>query len=684
MRCKEFNQLLNDLHGSEPTGTQSSEMDAHRASCARCAGVWQAERMLRAMFVPPTPLSLLERICAFIDEIAAGTIVPFPVRRAIIIASLVLIGAAAAATTALVILEQIDRGDTAPTDVTLIEAVAPIEPPDPAILAEESASNASDDTVSSASEAAESPSAPPAVPVGFNRVAIEAVATDDPAPVEPFETEAVDLRASNAPIPVSASEIVAAESEAARSDAGSTQDNELEVPDAEGPELVDPAVTVAVVSPAPQRVEVELPAETPALGRDWLETRAAIDELMAEAAFDSAAELGQLLLSQIRAEFGDPSTELADAHSLIAKALRAQEDYVGTEIAIVNAIGVLESIESAGGRERPDPTQLIDALLFLGDTYDLMGEYAFALETYEKARDIGRRKWGLQNLDQIEIIERMTDAYVSAGALGKAEELQIELLRMVLLVFGDASEEAIEAHHRYARWLRQHLEPGPRKRRNIAFAYTEAERIIRQHFLAGEPVRGIQLLMAHATEVLRGGPEWGHFAAAALRSARQTYHSRHLDNPLILATIARDLGDWYVLVGAHTAAFRNFHTYAFRNYREAWVALGSLPIGDALREKWFAPLTVIYLADVDSRALSTELDAPKGYVAMELTIDVFGRARVIEVIDSEPDGLLVSAAKRLVAGSRFRPRIVDGEAVVSRNTFYFQFRYDAERVNAKP
>jgi TonB family protein len=67
-----------------------------------------------------------------------------------------------------------------------------------------------------------------------------------------------------------------------------------------------------------------------------------------------------------------------------------------------------------------------------------------------------------------------------------------------------------------------------------------------------------------------------------------------------------------------------------------------------------------------------------GYIELGFRIDKQGRARKVNVLQSEPAGLIDKAARKRLGDSRFRPRIVDGKIVESDAVVSFRYQYVAE------
>ena len=82
-------------------------------------------------------------------------------------------------------------------------------------------------------------------------------------------------------------------------------------------------------------------------------------------------------------------------------------------------------------------------------------------------------------------------------------------------------------------------------------------------------------------------------------------------------------------------------------------ALRGLAEGDALPVVKVSP---VYPARAQERGI-------EGYVLVQFTIDALGRVLNVQVIESEPRGVFDRAALKAVERFRYKPRVVNGEAI---------------------
>ena len=390
----------------------------------------------------------------------------------------------------------------------------------------------------------------------------------------------------------------------------------------------------------------------------WLETRIAIEEFAVDEDYEAAFDLGDELVAQAEAEFGATSTQLVDAHLLLASLYRQQSNFDDSELHLLRAIGIVEL------RDGEQSMTLIRPLLTLGDTYFEAGSYPEALATYEEARSLGRREFGVLNSEQIGIVQQMSAAALLMGDYEQARALQHEIVSVVQRANGEHSIEAVEAQFRLAAW---YLRNG--KVDEARDIYSAIENIVRVEF-ADDPLLAIRILRRQAVALRNGDPEQivGRTSPKELQDALAIAATLEERNPLLEAEILRDIGDWYVSLSEPPKMAAP--------YTQAWALLDSVERGFEYQHDWFGPLTLITAPEFNSRYVSRDPDAPWGRIEIAFTLDTEGRARRIRIAHSDPPGLLDDAAIRQIRASRFRPRMEDGALIESQATVGWDFRYD--------
>jgi tetratricopeptide (TPR) repeat protein len=359
-----------------------------------------------------------------------------------------------------------------------------------------------------------------------------------------------------------------------------------------------------------------------------------------------AAAIGAQLVPLTEAEFGPDSIEAAAAHRALADAQSMVGEHQAAEESYLRA---LEIYRKAKGSFSP---VLIDPLLDLGDNYHKDGQFANAISAYTEARTVSRRVDGLLNERQIEILDRMSASLEDLGQLVEAHAHQLEALRLIERNHPAASPEVFEAIYKYGAWLRSvHRYNEEREQ------YFKAERLIRDAY-GDESVLLVRPLRERAISFRVQGAAASQ-GISGLRDAEAILEAQATPDPLMLAELLRDIGDWEVAFGRLGIDGAD--------YQRSWQLLGNVPDGEQLRNAWYAGIEFVFNAPLSRRGLSDDPQAPRGRVLVRFDIDEFGRSNNVVVIASEPPGLKDEAVARHIRQSRFRPNIVEGRVVASRN-----------------
>lgn len=385
------------------------------------------------------------------------------------------------------------------------------------------------------------------------------------------------------------------------------------------------------------------------------EAELAFDRLFAVDDFDAAVGIGEQMVDLTAEEFGADSVETGKAYTELGAAQREAGDFADAEESYLRAV---EIMRKTGG---PYSENLIDPLVGLGDTYQADAQYLNAVSAYNEARSVNRRVYGLLNEAQIPILDRMTESFYEMEEFDKADEQQQAALRLIERVYEPGSPEVLEAIYKYADWLARN-----RRFTDARTQYQRAIHTIREQYgeedgRLVEPLRRV----GNSYRLQRAAVGEG---IASLTQALEILSSEDDPDPLELATVLRDVGDW-------RTAFSSVPPDN-AEYRRAWETLGDVDDGERLREEWFSGIHYVLSEPHSSRGLSTDADAVPGSVVVRFDIDTAGRSENVAVIESDPPGFNEEAFMRQVRRSRFRPHMRDGVVVPARRLgLRFTFTY---------
>ena len=411
-----------------------------------------------------------------------------------------------------------------------------------------------------------------------------------------------------------------------------------------------------------------------------------------------------LLASTASAQAPLPDPEERAAEQLaLAKAQIADGEIQDAQLSILNALEAYESERDT------QPTWLIDAYLVLGDAYQVDGEHELALASYLDARDISRREFGLFNIGLVEILLKIADSTAALGDSEQAIAQHREAVGLVYRAHGARSTQGVEATRNFADRLTElgyyregatqyqfasqllqsvaeqdtlevvHLLNQSAESLFHAFAYAPFAPTPRKPEALISALRNVapNLLRRPSRPIVVPDGRMERGASAIYDHDRNdscvdlnTIPPSEVSQPMLAAEILRDIGDWCIALDI-PQRFGNAHVLA-------WELLSAVENGEQIRQEWFAAPTPLYLPPLQSRALSEAEDALVGFIEVEFAVDEDGTASKIDVVVSNPEGLLDRAAKGSIRQARFRPSMEGGRFVSATAAIAFEVRYQLE------
>jgi tetratricopeptide (TPR) repeat protein len=415
----------------------------------------------------------------------------------------------------------------------------------------------------------------------------------------------------------------------------------------------DPAAAAEPAAAAAEPADATAASLPPPVAR--FETDLQLEQLVEQERFAEALPVGASLVELTVAEFGATSVETARVYQQVADVQRrAGEHEIASE-------SYLKSIEVYRAVDGPFSALVIEPMTGLGDNYQEAGDHLRAVSAYGEARTVSRRSFGLLNVRQIPLLDRMTVSLASMGQHVEADQQQLEALRLVERNSPPQSEQALAATYKYAEWLGDNGRFQEQRER-----YASALRTIREVY-GKDAAQQVQPLVGIGNSFRRQRIPDGQ-GVSALRDALMLLLAQSDPDELAVAEVLRDLGDWEI-------AF-NKVGYDGAEYRRAWQLLGNVANGDGLRRAWFTGTAYVLREPISERGLSEGEDALDGHVLVRFDLDALGRSANVVVMESDPPGFKDESLLRHVRRSRFRPHMVDGELVPAVGlALQFNYRY---------
>lgn len=388
-----------------------------------------------------------------------------------------------------------------------------------------------------------------------------------------------------------------------------------------------------------------------------LEAQLTLRDRLEHGEYSEAVPVAARLVELTTEEFGEQSTETAVAVSNLAESQRRARLYEDAER---NFLASVDLFRQLGGEFSET---VITPLVGLGVTYQSMGLHPEAVTALEEARTVSRRIHGLLGVRQVDILNHIASSMASMELFEEADAQRLAGLRIMERIHGENSLEILPSLYEHALWLRN----GYRFDRERNY-YGRAMTIIRnlennQSPLLVQPLR--QIGNSFRVQKLPEGRGIG-----SLKRALEILEDQPEPDIEQIARVLRDMGDWNV-------AFSKIGPTG-DEYRRAWGLLDELENGAELQRRWFMEPDYVLHEYPSTRGLADpgEPGARAGHVLVTFDVLPSGRTANIRIIESDPPGFKDDSSARSIARSRFRPRLVDGELVMSESvardfTFYY-------------
>lgn len=387
----------------------------------------------------------------------------------------------------------------------------------------------------------------------------------------------------------------------------------------------------------------------------------------------------------------------------------------------------LETITDVETEDGAYADALLENLVSLGSLYQQEGNHEKAIETFERAEHVSRINHGLFDASQFPIIEKSIDSYLAVGDIDNVLQYQRYLVYLNEKYYGKNASATVDSMAVLAnRNMDVYTSIINRNEPVVSFSFSspggsgpsESDDPRRQVFgnlriAQGNYARAILALIENreffSTRILE--LEYKFLETLFLQANRRAilddpdfYLSErsssitgsHLMSPFsrrnsfgyiegkntfdriliylkhnpdappeALATAMMDFGDWHLLFG------RNMN--AVRQYEQAYDLLQAEGVDPAVVSDLVKPAIPLQLPLITAKPNSREkfgladdvILQPDGYIDIAFTINRYGNARKIRVLDKSENttAAVERRLKRYLRNAPFRLRMVDGETM---------------------
>jgi tetratricopeptide (TPR) repeat protein len=366
--------------------------------------------------------------------------------------------------------------------------------------------------------------------------------------------------------------------------------------------------------------------------------------------------------------FGINSVDSARALTNLGIAQHQNEEY---EAAVLNYTAAIDIIERVEDRLN---SNLINPLKGLGAAELASGHPDNAVDSFERAVHISHVNEGPHNLEQVDILESLAEAFLSVGELDEVEDIQAHIFSLEARDVELDSLEAIPALQRQALW--QHRLQFFEKER---YTWRKIIEII-ENRRSEDDLSLIPPLTELGKSYLYIGQTDMAFHQPSSISSGEIYLKRALriaeGSPDATWQTREDamlaLGDFYIMSGKPSRARKI--------YSDTWELLS----GDEeqLKNRHDHLETLVVLQDVNppryvgiDGEVQSQLPGDNyqtGKIVYDYSVSTRGLTTDIEMVEAEPDVFedMERAVLNNLRAMIHRPRLVDGNAVQTDDLTY--------------
>lgn len=390
--------------------------------------------------------------------------------------------------------------------------------------------------------------------------------------------------------------------------------------------------------------------------------------------YDEADTLAKRIVELSIKLYGINSHDSAKALTNLGIVQYHNKEFESAQLNYQAAIDIVERIEDRLH------SGLINPLKGLGAAQLSAGRPDLAKETFDRAVHVSHVNEGPHNLLQVEMLDALTETYLAVGDMKDAMKVQENAFNLQLRNIDPNSEDALPALERQASWFHrmQHYN-------SERLAYRRIIRIL-ESSRGKDDVALIPPLTGLGKSYLFVEPYDPEFQTYTPASGGEVYLKRALriaeespdTNWQLLRGSLLALGDFYTLSGRASRARRTYgEVWEYLSSDEEKLASRRTDLESPVVLQDISP-SLYYNSTRQNFGDAVPDNFEPGTIVVSYTIDTYGQATNITVVESRPPGLIEMEAEvaRSVRDLIHRPRYKDGEVVeVDDMTYTHEFFY---------
>jgi tetratricopeptide (TPR) repeat protein len=391
--------------------------------------------------------------------------------------------------------------------------------------------------------------------------------------------------------------------------------------------------------------------------------------------YAEAQPLAERLVALTEEQYGseelpltNPLTNLATVHYKLGHFTEAIENYQ-------RSLRILQAKSTLADKQQIRP------LHGLGISFMGANDPESAVVALKRAADLSRNTDGLFNINQVEFIDALIDAYEASGRYAEAEKESLYAMRVEEAAYGRNSVKLLGRLEKLAAWYeasrRYTSERNVFERALNILARTAPDNDLRRV----APLRGIA--RSFRLEAFYGveGAETGAVfnsgntgvpvftegtqqrrGETSLMTALAIVEANLPGSEQLRGEVLTDLGDWFLVSNALRRAYDS--------YAEAWKAFASVSNTKLLE----SPRVLAYRPSISSvgRSQLDPAEAVVKTVELHFRVDRDGRVDAVTSPTTDVPEMIVRNSVASMKRTRYAPRIENGVAVPTENVVYLE------------
>jgi len=364
--------------------------------------------------------------------------------------------------------------------------------------------------------------------------------------------------------------------------------------------------------------------------------------------------------------YGEKNFRVITPLNNLASAYYMVDDFENAQIAFLQCIELIESNQNIISPE------LISPLYGFALTLNRYGQYQEAIKILERALRINHVNQGFHNLDQLKIHDTLTESLIGAKNFQQANHHQTFQVYVNKKHFGVNNSMVDESLMKLSNWY---------KRTGQIFLEREVheELLERQTSRTTDQIKPLIETYKNISFSHRREGVDIYKSINPLKQALEKIDAMENTDLILKFEVLLDIGDTYTSYGRAQSGMNA--------YQECWGLIDEDPsMSELIQERFSTPVKVRNIL------LPTTYPIPKvgekneadqtGYISLRYAISVSGKTTNIEVIESDPEGLIERIAVSAIKKTVYRPVYIEAEPQESSAiNFRHEFLYS---IGSKP